>query len=150
MLKLRSLRSVIYKEIPFRNPYLYSESGAPLFKTQKISKEEMNQLTCQVMHCMKSRLVKTTENDNLFEIFESRLDSLCLAQKFFECRAHSYLKSKGLFLENWSESIIDGRKGDIPMLHGLNMLTVAHTILHLKMVGFGLLYRIYNQDINFN
>ena len=55
-----------------------------------------------------------------------------LHRKFFEQRAHSYLESKGLSLDNWSESITDGQKGDVLVLYCLNMLTESHTVLHLK------------------
>ena len=144
MPKLRPSRSFRYKEILSRNLYCYWEAVQPLFETQKISKEEMTQLCCHAMHCIKPRSVKLKENDKLYEIFGEwarqpvsfmrewlKFFGL-LHRKIFQSRAHSYLKSKGLSLDNWSKSITDGQKGDVLVLYCLNMLTKAHTVLHLK------------------
>ena len=49
----------------------------------------------------------------------------------FEICARKYLTSKVLTYENWSDSISDGRKGDILVLYGLCMLLGKHTIVHL-------------------
>ena len=49
----------------------------------------------------------------------------------FELRAAKYLASKVLTFDNWSDSISDGRKGDILTLCGLCMLFSKHTVVHL-------------------
>ena len=46
-------------------------------------------------------------------------------------KAKQYLKSKGLRIDMWSESITDGRKGDVLVLFGINLLTEMHCLVHL-------------------
>ena len=46
-------------------------------------------------------------------------------------KAKQYLKSKGLSIDTWSESITDGCKGDVLVLFGLNLLTEMHCLVHL-------------------
>ena len=43
-----------------------------------------------------------------------------------------YLKSKGLKLDEWMESIKDGRQGDILVLYGLCLLTDSYCVVHLN------------------
>ena len=50
----------------------------------------------------------------------------------FERRAAKYLASKVLTYNNWSDSISDGRKGDVLALYGLCMLFSQHTVVHLN------------------
>ena len=49
----------------------------------------------------------------------------------FERHASKYLASKVLTCENWSDSINDGRKGDVLALYRLCMLFSQHTVGHL-------------------
>ena len=46
-------------------------------------------------------------------------------------KAKQYLKSKGLSIDTWSESITDSRKGDVLVLFGLNLLMEMHCLVHL-------------------
>ena len=156
MPKFWSSRTVQYKDIPTRNPYRYRESMSPLFKTQKFNKEGMTKLLCRATHFVKTHSVCSKENDNLYEIFAEVAGQLVsimhewlkffvlLHRKSFEHRAHSYLKSNGLSLNNWSNSITDSRKGDVLVLYCLNLLTETHIVLHLKDGGIWMaLYNIH-------
>ena len=49
----------------------------------------------------------------------------------FEIRAAKYLASKVLTYENWSDSISDGRKGDVLVLDSLCMLFSKHAVVDL-------------------
>ena len=46
-------------------------------------------------------------------------------------KAKQYLKLKGLSIDMWLESITDGRKGNVLVLFGLNLLTETHCVVHL-------------------
>ena len=46
-------------------------------------------------------------------------------------KAKQYLKSKGLSVDTWSESITDGSKGDVLVLFALNLLMEMHCLVHL-------------------
>ena len=41
------------------------------------------------------------------------------------------MKSKGLSIDTWSQSITDDHKGDVLILFGLNLLMEMHCIVHL-------------------
>ena len=49
-----------------------------------------------------------------------------LAQK-----AKVYFNQKGLDVNTWSESIVDGRKGGVVMLFALNLMMEMHCLVHL-------------------
>ena len=51
---------------------------------------------------------------------------------FFTGRACMYLKSKGLKLDEWIESIKQGHCADILALYGLCLLTDSHCVVHLS------------------
>ena len=62
----------------------------------------------------------------------------------FSVRANKYLSSKVLTYEHWTESISDGRKGDILALYGLCLMFSKHAVVHLhnhtiwsKLATFG-------------
>ena len=44
----------------------------------------------------------------------------------------NYLAKKGLNIDLWAESIIDGRKLDFLVLFALNVLIETHTVVHTK------------------
>ena len=44
----------------------------------------------------------------------------------------NYLAKKGLDIDLWAESIIDGRKPDFLVLFALNVLIETHAIVHTK------------------
>ena len=50
----------------------------------------------------------------------------------FVWKADKYLKSKGLSVELWSDSIMEGWKGDMLALFGLNLLMETHCVVHLS------------------
>ena len=54
-----------------------------------------------------------------------------LHKRYFTSLASNYFKRKGLTLENWLDSIHDGRKGDVLSLLSLCMLVEKHVLVHL-------------------
>ena len=55
-----------------------------------------------------------------------------LHKRFFNNMAKGYLTRKGLSLDNWLDSVQEGRKGDVLTLLGLCMLIEKHALVHLK------------------
>ena len=53
-------------------------------------------------------------------------------RKYFVSSGYSYLKSKGMDINLWAESIIDGRKVDFFTLFAINILLETHMAVHLK------------------
>ena len=54
-----------------------------------------------------------------------------LHKKYFNNMTKTYLTRKGLSLDNWLDSVQDGRKGDVLTLLGLCMLIEKHALVHL-------------------
>ena len=46
-------------------------------------------------------------------------------------KAKLYFSQKGLDVKTWSESIVDGRKGDVVVLFALNLMMETHCLVHL-------------------
>ena len=55
-----------------------------------------------------------------------------LHKQYFNTIASTYLKCKGLSLDNWLDGIQDGRKGDILSLLGVCLLVEKHALVHLS------------------
>ena len=55
-----------------------------------------------------------------------------LHKQYFNSLAATYLSRKGLTLDNWLDSVHDGRKGDVLVLLGLCLLIEKHALVHLK------------------
>ena len=53
-------------------------------------------------------------------------------RKYCVSSGYSYLKSKGMDINLWAESIIDGRKADFFTLFAINILLETHTAVHLR------------------
>ena len=53
-------------------------------------------------------------------------------KRYFVSSGYSYLKSKGMDINLWVESIIDGRKADFFTLFTINVLLETHMVVHLK------------------
>ena len=54
-----------------------------------------------------------------------------LHKGYFTSLASNYFKRKGLTLENWLDSVHDGKKGDVLSLLSLCMLIEKHVLVHL-------------------
>ena len=54
-----------------------------------------------------------------------------LHKKFFNTMEKAYLARKGLSLDNWLDSVQEGRKGDVLTLLGLCMLIEKYAVVHL-------------------
>ena len=54
-----------------------------------------------------------------------------LHKRYFTTLASNYFKRKGLTLENWLDSVHEGRKGDVLALLSLCMLVEKHVLVHL-------------------
>ena len=143
MPRLRAIKPKKVKEIPTANPHSYSKIVEPIYEVHKVDRRELTELSCRATHQILARSSRVSENDNVYAIFlkyikqdvtflRNWLKVFMLAnKKNFEIRAKKYLASKVLTFENWSDSISDGRKGDILVLYGLCMLLGKHAIVHL-------------------
>ena len=100
-------------------------------------------LPCRATHQVYPCSVTVKENDALYDIFTKRagrstnfmrewlklfviMHKAALAQK-----AKGYFKQKGLDVNTWAESIVDGRKGDVAVLFVLNLMMETHCLVHL-------------------
>ena len=87
---------------------------------------------------------KQAQNDGLYRIFGEMEGKSATYMRswlgffvtvhhcFFVSCASVYLRSKGLKLDTWMESIKAGRCGDILVLYGLCLLTDSHCVVHLN------------------
>ena len=115
----------------------------PIYEHQHITRDEMVELPCRSMHRIQPRSVKIQEDDNLYAIYAPHINKpVMLMSEWLKCSAlsnsalfnkcaNNYLKSKGMTLEVWIDTIREGRKGDILSLYALSMLLDAHMVVHL-------------------
>ena len=132
------------RKIESRNPWKYVDHRVPIFETHKVSKEDIANLSCRVNYEVTPHDQSINENDMLYHYFAL----LCaqdwkfmrtwlhlfihLHKQYFNTLAFTYLKCKGLFLDNWLDSIQVGCKGDILSLFGLCLLVEKHILVHLS------------------
>ena len=100
-------------------------------------------MPCRATHQVYPCLVTVKENEALYDIFAKRagrstafmrewlklfviMHKTALAQK-----AKGYFNQKGLDVNMWAESIVDGRKGDVVVLFALNLMMETHCLVHL-------------------
>ena len=131
------------KKIESRNPWKYVETLVPIYEKHKVDKDEIVNLDCRANHEIVIEDKTIPEEDRLYSVFAS----LCgqdrkfmhtwlhlfvrLHKGYFASLASIYFKRKGLTLENWLDSIQDGRKGDVLSLLSLCMLVEKHVLVHL-------------------
>ena len=130
------------RKIESRNPYV--DHLVPIFKTHKVSKEEITNLSCRVNYEVAPHDQSINENDMLYHYFALLCAQdwkfmrtwlhlfICLHKQYFNTLASTYLKCNGLSLDNWLDSVQDGRKGDILSLLGLCLLIEKHILVHLS------------------
>ena len=131
--------------IPSNSKYKYCDFVVPVYETDKISKEELNQICCRTTHCVRLKATTHAENDNLYNVFALHAGQDCdfirrwlkffmttVYPKNFEVAGHHCLMPKGLSLDSWANSIEDGQKGDFLALYGLNLMLDTHTVVHLR------------------
>ena len=137
------VKSTKIKKILCKNPHEYSSVIKLIFEVHKVNRQELMELPCRTTHKIKARSSKVLENDNLYAIFlkytkynitfiQNWLKVFMMAnrQNFEQCTA-KYLASKVFSYNNWSDSISDGRKGDVLALYRLCMLFSQHAVVHL-------------------
>ena len=140
MPRLCVVKSKKIKEILCNNPHEYCSVIEPIFEVHKVNRHELTELPCRTTHKIKTQSSKVLENDNLYTIFlkytkydvtviRNWLKVFMMANR--QRRASKYLVSKVLTYENWSDSINDGRKGDVLALYRLCMLFSQHAVVHL-------------------
>ena len=116
----------------------------PIYETHKVSKEEIANLSFRVNYEVAPHDHSIDENDMLYHYFAL----LCaqdqkfmrtwlhlfvhLHKHYFNNIASTYLKRKGLSLDNWLDSIQEGCKGDVLMLLRLCLLVEKHVLMHLS------------------
>ena len=115
----------------------------PIYENHKVDKDEITELDCRASHEIALEDKTIPEEDRLYNFFAS----LCgqdrkfmrtwfhlfvrLHKRYFTTLASNYFKRKGLTLENWLDSVHDGRKGDVLALFSLCMLVEKHVLVHL-------------------
>ena len=131
--------------IPSNCKYKYSNFVDPVYETDKVPKEEIDQLSCRTTHCIRLKVTTHAENDNLYNIFALYAGQDCkfmrrwlkffmmtVYPRNFEVAGHHCLTPKGLILDIWVDGIEDGWKGDFLALYSLNLMLDMHTVVHLK------------------
>ena len=115
----------------------------PILETHRVTKEGLISLPCRAMHKVSPRSVKIKENDALYDIYARCMNrSISFIREWLKLffimrkaqlakKAKQYLKSKGLSVDTWLESITDSRKGDVLVLFRLNLLMATHCLVHL-------------------
>ena len=143
---LHVVKSMKIKKILCKNSHEYCKVVEPIFEIHKVIRQELTELPCRPTHMIKVRSSKVSENDNLYAIdlflkytkhditfIHNWLNFFMMVNKQnFEICVAKYLVSKVLTYENWSDSISDGRKGDVLVLYGLCMLFSKHTVVNLR------------------
>ena len=140
---LRQSRWKKEKHIESRNLWKYVEVLTPIYEVHKVMRDEIVRLSCRSNHEVSPVTKGVDENDMLYHFFVE----LCwqdmkfmrtwlhlfvrLHKKYFNNISKTYLTRKGLSLDNWLDSVQDGRKGDVLTLLGLCMLIEKHTLVHL-------------------
>ena len=132
------------KKIESRILWKYVDHLVPIFKTHKVSKEEIANLSCRVSYEVAPHDHSTNKNDMLYHYFASLCAQdwkfmrtwlhlfIYLHKQYFNTIASTYLKHKGLSLDNWLDGIQDGCKGNILSLLGLCLLVEKHVLVHLS------------------
>ena len=131
------------KKIESCNPWKYTETLVPIYENHKVDKDEIINLDCRASHEIALENKTIPEDDRMYNFFAS----LCgqdrkfmrtwlhlfvrLHKRYFTSLASNYFKRKGLTLENWLDSVHDGRKGDMLSLLSLCMLIEKHVLVHL-------------------
>ena len=131
------------KKIESYNPWKYTETLIPIYENHKVDKDEIINLDCRASHKIALEDKTIPEDDRMYNFFAS----LCgqdrkfmhtwlhlfvrLHKRYFTSLASNYFKRKGLTLENWLDSVHDGRKGDVLSLLSLCMLIEKHGLVHL-------------------
>ena len=143
MPRLCVVKSTKIRKIPCKNPHEYCSVIELIFEVHKVNRHELTELPCRTTHKIKARSSKVLENDNLYAIFlkytkydvtfiRNWLKVFMMANRQnFEWHAAKCLASKVITYDNWSDSISDGRKGDVLALYGLCMLFSQPAVVHL-------------------
>ena len=127
-----------------------SSGTAPLpnySEHERVPEKELSSLVCFHSHQPQHKLSQFTDavlNDHLYMTFRKKnLETPKLMRKlivFFVCRykkmlskkAHEYLGSKKLTMDEWLNSVSMNRRGDILCLFLLSMVTGRHACVHLR------------------
>ena len=67
-------------------------------------------------------------------------------RKHFIRAGFNYLAKKGLDIDLWAESIIDGRKLEFLVLFALNVLIETHTVVHTKNGKIWTMFEVPPED----
>ena len=117
----------------------YSMTFKNVFESEKLSKTDLVELCCKTMHCVRLRCMEHGPEDGLYVIFGNRAgQDAAFMHRWLHCfvteancknfiRARfNYLARKGLDIDLWAKSIIDGRKPDFLVLFALNVLVLLY------------------------
>ena len=140
---LRHSKKKREKRIESHNPWKYAETLIPIYENHKVDKDEITELDCRASHEIALDDKTIPEEDRLYNFFASLCGQdrkfMCtwlhlfvrLHKRYFTTLASNYFKRKGLTLENWLDSVHDGRKSDVLALLSLCMLVEKRVLVHL-------------------
>ena len=145
MLK-RKKRAAKEETVPNFMGYLYSETIEDFAEHDRISESKLKDLACHAKYYLERNLNSFTDaelNDHLYRIYyPKRMDTQVLHRylayfvnlypKQITQKVNTYLESKKLTLDEWLNSVKDGRRRDILCVFLLSMATASHTAVHLK------------------
>ena len=109
-----------------------------------MDKAEISNLACCSSHEIAPEDKTIPEDDQLCNFFATLCNQdrkfmrtwlhlfVRLHRRYFTLLASNYFKRKGLTMDNWLDSVNDGRKGDVLLLLSLCMLIEKHILVHLK------------------
>ena len=119
------------KSIPSANRWKYSMTFNPDYKSAKLVKMDLETLCCRLTHCVQLQYEDFSENDEMHVIYSRHAGQKAsfmrkwlhffvteAYNKYFISSGYQYLNGKGMDLDMWSESIIDGRKAYFLPTHG--------------------------------
>ena len=133
--------------LPNYSNYDYADELPPFSEHDRILKSDLPSLVCYHNYQTERKLNQFTDdilNDHLYMIYHKKnLETPKLIRKlviFLIChykillskKAHDYLDSKKLTIDEWLNSVCNNQWGDILCLFFLSIVTGQHTYVHLK------------------
>ena len=134
--------------IPFHNPFDYSDTIADFSECEKLLESDIEQqLPCFSEYepeCKLNSLMDSHLNDHLYGVYSTKCSETVSFMRtwtgFFvrqyrtkiSQRVKPYLDSKKLSLDDWLMSVKQSRRGDIMLIYILSIMKGLHTCIHLK------------------
>ena len=134
--------------IPFHNPFEYSDTIADFSEGDRLLESDLEQqLPCFSEYepeCKLNSLTDSRLNDHLYGVYNTKHSETVSFMRtwtgFFvrqyrtkiSQRVKPYLDSKKLNLDEWLMSVKQGQRGDIMLIYIVSIMKGLHTCIHLK------------------